>query len=43
MKGDTDMAQNIEKHSEEVGQHARTNSNENDKETTKLLPSKWSK
>ena len=34
-------AQNIEGHSEEVGLQAGTNSIENDKETTELLPSEW--
>ena len=34
-------AQNIEGHSDEVGLHTGTNSIENDKETTELLPSEW--
>ena len=42
-KEDKDMAQNIEEHSGGVRLQAGTNSIENDKETTKLLPSKWSK
>ena len=38
-----DKAQNIEEHSEEVGLHARTNSTENDKESTTLRSSEWIK
>ncbi len=38
-----DEAQNIEGHSEEEGQHARTNSIENDQESTTLLSSEWIK
>ena len=38
-----DKAQNIEGHSEEVGLHARTNSTENDKESTTLRSSDWIK
>jgi hypothetical protein len=37
------MAENIEEHSAEVGQHTGTNSIENDKETTELLSSECTK
>ena len=40
-KEDKDMAQNIEEHSGGVRLQAGTNSIENDKETTELLPSEW--
>ena len=36
-----DRAQNIEGHSEEVRLYARTNSIENEKESTKLLTLEW--
>ena len=40
-KEDKAKGQNIEEHSGEVRLQAGTNSIENDKETTELLPSKW--
>ena len=40
-KEDKDMAKNIEEHSGQVRLQAGTNSIENDKETTELLPSEW--
>ncbi len=41
MKECTEVHTNIGDYSGEIGQHARTNSNQNDKETTELLPSEW--
>ena len=40
-KEDKAKGQNIEEHSGEVRLQAGTNSIENDKETTELLPSEW--
>ncbi len=40
-KEDKDMDKNIEEHSGQVRLQAGTNSIENDKETTELLPSEW--